>query len=60
MTIIYFCFWLLLFSEYFFTSVRDTLELLAINEEKPLSSLKNNFFVWWGAIIDKTFDSINQ
>ena len=67
MTATYFFFGHLVFSEYF--SLRS--ELLMNCVENPLrwrlqTSLlfafteKKNFFVWRGAIIEKTFDSVNQ
>ena len=72
MTVTYFFFGHLCVFWVYFTSIRVTLELLAINVEKPLlwrlqtrlfflPSLKRKyFFVWWGPIIESTFDSINK
>ena len=71
MTVIYFflghlhVFWV------FFTSIRVTLELLPINVEKPLwwglqihlffcLYWRRYFLIWWGTIVDRFFDSINQ
>ena len=72
MTVISFFFGHLSVFWVFFSSVRVTLRLLAINVEKPLRlrlqarlffclNWKKYFFVWWGGIIETTFvQSINK
>ena len=66
---IYLFFWTLSVFWVFFTSVGVVLKLLVMNIENPLQwrlqtrlffAFTENIFVWWGAIIETTLDSVNQ